>query len=461
MSQGSTSRRDMLSLVTLLGSASILGAAGASAAPKATEAALANWSKGDRDAAKQQLLAYLSQAAPQLLRPAEGVLTHPRLSQTFPGKQYSTNLWDWDTLWTTRALFRIAKLNNDADLRAQIGTHAAGSILNFLDVQSDEGRLPMVMDVKKQDPLGALPHDRPKGQNQAKPVFAQIAALVAAETGDVAWLAPYFDKLLRFYASWAKDNQSATGLFVWGNDVAIGNDNDPTTFGRPDYSSANLLLNCLFFEELKAAADLAGRLNRPDDQGRLAVQAKTLGNSIQAYCWDPRDQFYYTADVQVVDRRKELIPSVRPGMDTSWKSLPLRIQTFTGFLPLWCGLATADQAKALVQTNYLKDDRLRAPWGIRSLSNKEAMYSLLFSSNPSNWLGPVWIIANYLAWKGFKAYGFDAEARDLADKTIHLLANDLAVNGSLNEYYDPDTGKALSHKGFLNWNMLASEMIEA
>ncbi len=452
-----TSRRQFFALATLPIFADLAAAATVSAASKASPPP----ADDTLQKARNQLLAYFGPAAPQLLRPAEGALSRPWIACSLPGKQYATNLWDWDTLWTTRGLFRIAKLTNDNDLRKKIGEHAAGSVMNFLDHQSDEGRLPMVMDVKKPDPLGALSKNRPKGQNQAKPVFAQIAALVATETGDIAWLQPHFDKLLRFYASWAAGNQSPIGLYVWGNDVAIGNDNDPTTFGRPDFSSANLLLNCLFYEELKAAADLAGRLGRPDDRQRLAAQVKALGDSIQKYGWDPRDRFYYTADVQVVDRRRELIPSVRPGMDTSWKSLPLRIQTFTGFLPLWCGLATPDQAKALVQANYLTDDRFRADWGVRSLSNQESMYSLDFSSNPSNWLGPVWIIVNYFVWKGLKDNGFRAEADALADKTVRLLSNDLTVNGSLNEYYHPDTGKALSHKGFMDWNLLVVEMIES
>jgi putative isomerase len=317
----------------------------------------------------------------------------------------------------------------------------------------------MMLDVKNADPFGALKPGRPKSQNQAKPVFGQLALLIADELGSVDWLAPSFDKLLRFYASWVAGNQSSIGLLVWGNDVAIGNDNDPTTFGRPFFSSANLLLNCLFYEDLKTAAELARRLNRPADQQRLRAQARTLGEQIQKYCWDPRDQFYYTADVQCVDRRRELIPNVKPGMDMSWHCLPLRIQTFTGFLPLWCGLATPDQAKALVQVNYLADDRFRGNWGVRSLSSKESMYCLNFSSNPSNWLGPVWIIVNYFVWKGLKDFGFTDEAGKLADQTLRLLSTDLARNGSLNEYYHPDTGMALSHKGFMDWNLLVLEMM--
>lgn len=125
---------------------------------------------------------------------------------------------------------------------------------------------------------------------------------------------------------------------MWGDDVAIGNDNDPTTFGRPFFSSANLLLNCLYYQDLRAVAELARRLHRPADQKRLEAKAKQQGMHIQELCWDPRDKFYYTVDVQCVDRRSELIPNVKPGIPMSWHSLPLCIQTFTGFLPLWCGL---------------------------------------------------------------------------------------------------------------------------
>jgi putative isomerase len=207
------------------------------------------------------------------------------------------------------------------------------------------------------------------------------------------------------------------------------------------------------------AAELARRLKRDPDAARLHARAMALAESIRAQCWDPRDSFFYTADVQCVDHRAELIPQIKAGMAMSWKTLPLRIQTFTGFLPMWCGIATKEQARQMVETNYLADDRLRCNYGVRSLSRLETMYSLAFSSNPSNWLGPVWIVANYLVWKGLARYGYRDEARELADKTLTLLANDIERNGSMNEYYHPDTGAALSHKGFMDWNLLVNEMI--
>lgn len=414
---------------------------------------------GAREEATNKLVAYFNSAAPKLLRPAEGILRHPSISPSLPGKAYSTELWDWDTYWTSLGLCRLANLSGNQELHRQVCEHARGSLLNFLDHQSEEGRIPIMIDVTNPDVFGCLAKAAPNIQNQAKPVMGQLALLIADELKEVEWFAPRFDQLLRFYDSWTLGNQSSIGLLVWGDDVAIGDDNDPTTFGRPVFSSANLLLNCLYYQDLRAAAELAHRLNRPREELRLSGQARDLGARIQEYCWDPRDRFYYTVDVQCVDRRAELIPNVPRGMPMSWKCLPLRIQMFTGFLPLWCGLATPQQANELVQAHYLDNQDFRAPWGVRSLSAQETMYSLARSSNPSNWLGPIWIIVNYLVWKGLKAYGFNDAAVDLADKTLRLLTSDLATNGSLNEYYDPDTGKSLSHHGFMDWNLLVLEMV--
>ena len=450
------SRREALAGLAASGAVSLTTAfAQQRNAPAANDAPL---STAERKQDAESLLQYFAANAPKLLRLAGGVLKYPSIAPSLPGKEYSAQLWDWDTLWTSRGLFSVAALTHDDALKQKLCEHVSGSLLNFLDHASADGRIPILMTPTDADPFRVLGSNG-ISKNQAKPVFGQLGLLAADQRGDVAWLAPHFDAMLRFYESWTAHNMSSIGLLVWGDDVAIGDDNDPTTFGRPFFSSANLMLNCLYYEDLRASAQLASRLGRAKDHDRLSAQADTLGLNIQKYCWDPRDSYYYSADVQCVDRRAELIPSVPRGMDMSWKSIPLRIQMFTGFLPLWCGIATPAQAAELVKVNYAADDRLRARWGVRSLSSRESMYTLAFSSNPSNWLGPVWIVVNYFAWKGLERYGFHAEARELADKSIALLAADLKLNGSLNEYYHPDTGAALSHKGFMDWNLLVLEMI--
>lgn len=427
----------------------LLGAAVATL-PIAAHAATAPATDG-----RAKLLDYFHVNAPKLLRDPGGTLKYPSISPSLPHAQYSTELWDWDTLWTTRGLFRTARLARDESLRQAIADHARGCIANFFDHQSDEGRIPMLITLKDPDPLGCLKGARPHKENQAKPIMAQLALMTAQESGDAKWFAPYFDKLLKFYDSWTADNLTPAGLLVWGSDVAIGNDNDPTTFGRPFFSSANLLLNCLYYQDLSAAMALAPMLGV--SAGPFAARRSALGQAIQKHCWDPRDRFFYTADVQCVDRRAELIPNIARGMDMSWQTIPLRIQTFTGFLPLWCGLATKAQAADLL-THYRNPKTFYAKGGVRSLSASETMYELKASSNPSDWLGPVWIIVNYLVWKGLSDYGFSNDAKALAARTVDMLARDLGTSGSLNEYYHPDTAQPMSHKGFMDWNLLALEM---
>ena len=454
---GDMTRRDLIRSLSIAGTA--LGIPSGLAQQTSGLPSTRTETLPQRRSAAKPLLDYFQQTAPKLLRPAQGPLKHPSIAPSLPGKEYSAELWDWDTLWTARGLFRFATLTENRAFHAQVAEHARGSLLDFFEHQTPEGRLPLMINAAHPDE-GQLPYKSPNYQNQAKPVMAQLALLIADETGSTEGLAAIFEPLMRFYDSWILGNMTGTGLFVWGDDVSIGNDNDPTTFGRPFFSSANLLLNTFFYQDLRAAQTLGQRLDRPAPELELLAQRlDSLGKAIQKHCWDPRDGFYYTADVRCVDRRSELLPGVPQGMEMSWATIPLRLQVFTGFLPMWCGLATKQQAATLMQRNYYADDRFRANYGVRSLSNLETMYSMAASGNPSNWLGPIWIIANYLVWKGLIAYGFKDDANDLASKTVQVLAAGLARDGSLNEYYHPDTGVPLSHKGFMDWNLLVLEMI--
>lgn len=404
------------------------------------------------------LVQYFHSHARDLLRPAAGVLRHPSISPSLPRAVYSSDLWDWDTLWTARGLFELARRTDDALLREQVAVHAQGSLTIFFDQQSTDGRIPMLITEKEADPLGCLRGPRPHEKNQAKPVMAQLALLIVEQTGAAEWMRVLMPKLQAFHASWTADNMTRTGLLVWGDDVAIGNDNDPTTFGRPYFSSANLLLNCFYHQDLQAAAELSRRLGMTSLHTAYVHRAEALSAAIHRHCWDARDEFFYTADVQCKDRRAELLPNLKPGMSMSWDSLQLRIRTFTGFLPMWCNITTPQQNAALAR--HLRDKTgLGANYGVRTLSAAEPMYSLAASSNPSNWLGPVWIIANYLVWSGLRKQGMRAEADAIAKSTFSMLARDLHRSGSLNEYYHPDTGEGLSHKGFMDWNLLVLEMI--
>lgn len=405
------------------------------------------------------LVDYFHSIAHDLFRPVGGVLRHPSLSVSLPGATYSTHLWDWDTYWTGRGLLELAAHRQDAELGRESRRHLRGSLDNFLAYQGADGRVALLITDTCVDPFGCLASVE---RNQAKPIMAQIARLCIGPDDDRAWLAAKIGPLVRFIESWDRHYRSPTGLLVWGNDVTIGVDNDPTTYGRPPFSSAHLLLNCLYHQELIALADLFERLGDDGERDRYRLRADRHAELINRHCWDARDRFYYTVDVQCADQRARFVPGMFPaGMPMSWSCLPMRFQMFTGFLPLWCGFAGPEQARELVHRHYANDASFRAAAGVRSLSALEPMYSLEFSSNPSNWLGPTWTLTNYLVWKGLCRYSYLAEADELAARTIHLLARDVAASGTLHEYYHPDTGQPLSHAGFIDWNLLVVEMIRS
>ena len=127
--------------------------------------------------------------------------------------------------------------------------------------------------------------------------------------------------------------------------------------------------------------------------------------------------------------------------------------------PLWAGIATPQQAEEIVARQYLDTTLFCCPAGVRSLSPLEKMYNTKASGNPSSWQGPVWICVNYLVFRGLLRYGYTAEARLLAWKTIILLGRDFERFGALHEYYLPENGEPVLNRGFQNWNFLVMNMI--
>jgi putative isomerase len=128
-------------------------------------------------------------------------------------------------------------------------------------------------------------------------------------------------------------------------------------------------------------------------------------------------------------------------------------------MAMWAGIATKEQADRMVKEHYLNERTFNAPYGVRTLSKLEKMYSLAKTGNPSCWLGPIWGISNYMTFQGLVNYGYVNEAKNLAQKTITLLGKDIEQNGVMHEYYHPDTGEGINNPGFQNWNYLSINMI--
>lgn len=394
-----------------------------------------------------------------MFKEPKGNLKHPFLT---PGNSsYENQLWDWDSWLTDIALRQILLEQGSEKDKQEAIKYEQGCILNFLDNESG-GRISVVISPNNKDIMNTGTNFIPLLHNMHKPCLAQHAAfLVKLNGGDAEWLRDGFPKMQTFvdcYYNHYRDK--ATGLYFWETDECIGVDNDPCTFFRPDGSSGSILLNCFMYKELLAMVYLSGQLNMPEIGARYQKMADDLLQSIREQCWDPRNGFYYSVDLN-------LRPVVRPttawqfhmGQPRDWDCLIQRIDVWSGFLAMWSGVATPEQAKQMVEKNLMDTNTFDAPYGVRSLSKLEKMYDVRATSNPSNWLGPIWLNANYLVFRGLVKYGYNDQARELAEKTIRLIGMDYEKNGVLHEFYLPESGEPVMNPGFQDWNLLVLNMI--
>ena len=166
--------------------------------------------------------------------------------------------------------------------------------------------------------------------------------------------------------------------------------------------------------EKLALAKLAKGLGYEEKCEIYENDAKALKNAIQENCWDERDGFYYSVDFNLlpVDKTKVL----HEGAPRHWNCLIQRIDVWSGFMAMWAGVATKEQADRMVKEHYLNERTFNAPYGVRTLSKLEKMYSLAKTGNPSCWLGPIWGISNYMTFRGLVNYGYANEAKNLAQK---------------------------------------------
>ena len=341
----------------------------------------------------EALYSFCSSHADTMFREAEGCLNHPYLD---PGGPYSKNLWDWDSFWAATALLGIAEKNKDSKLKEITLKHARGALLNILEHQGKDGSLPIMMTYKCPDVFECVENQK---NNMAKPVIGQFCKLLLKHGGiDSKEISPILEKLVRFFDCYKQRylNQN-TSLYVWANDIAIGVDDDPSSWGRPPFSSASIYLNCLIYSDLEAAADFASEGGHKELADKFRKEAEELKNKINKYCADKRDGLYYTVDVLC---RQNLtanahIPNLNINLKPFWDCIPLKVGCWVSFVPLFCKIANKDFAARMVNEHLVKKERFWTDFGIRTLAADERMYSPeAVRGNPSKWPGPSWISAN-------------------------------------------------------------------
>lgn len=213
------------------------------------------------------------------------------------------------------------------------------------------------------------------------------------------------------------------GLCEWGGDAVLESVRDAKVavwdeVGDPARFEA-LDLNCLLVQEARALAAAAVELDRPADAERFRKEADERAGRINRTFWDPATGFYYNVDKQDHDFTLN-----RPD--------DLKRREIIGFLPLWAGIASPEQARRLVET-LTDPKRFWRKFGVPSLAADDPFYE-----PQGYWNGPVWVEWNLLVQQGLRRYGYEREARELARRVAAVMIDRLKKDHDFWEFYSPD-----------------------
>jgi hypothetical protein len=345
---------------------------------------------------------------------------------------YGTVLYDWDAYFDTIAL-------------AYFGgeKYAANGLRYFLDAQRSDGFIPRrILIEPRPSPCRVF-----EAEEHCKPFLCQIALMIAHITGTME--RADFDKLARYLGHWlAAWDSDQNGLCEWASAPHSGADTQFARVGpwRSRYCEG-VDLNCYLYRELLAAARLADAMQQPAAQ--YHQRAAALRQRIRECLWDEADGFFYDRNAKTGER--------------------IRVQSASGFLPLWAGIATAEQARLLVKRHLTNPNEFWTACPVASLARSEPGYAQFYQPPPgsdpitwlepghANWCGGMWPHWNYFIAHGLQDYGYHAEARHIAER-FHTA---VAADPGLYEWYDAETGRGQGMHPFCAGATILGAMLHA
>ncbi len=177
-------------------------------------------------------------------------------------------------------------------------------------------------------------------------------------------------------------------------------------FGAATHHYAPVCLNSLLYkteEDLALMSDVLGRKKEAADWRKRAAERK---EHIQEYLWDAKRGMYFDYDFE-----KQALSSY---------------DYVTTFFPMWAGIATPEQAQAIMQ-NIAVFER---PGGL-VMSPYET---------GSQWDYPyAWAPDQLVADEGIRSYGFIAEADRISYEFLSTVADSFRRDGTIREKYNAVT----------------------
>ncbi len=351
----------------------------------------------------------------------------------FTGYSYRT-LYDWDQYF--ESLVQVY-MGWPADL-------IKNGVLIFLDHQRKSGHI-----------ARSVPSNEYHDPEHVKPFLAQIARLVCRHYGELDWIAaePYFTRLQKYLDYWLHEmDGNGNGLSEWMSAPHTGMDNQHERAGFwLDRFSEGVDLNCYLVRELRAFADLAAVIGKPDLAADYGARAEALAGRIRGLLWDEQEGFFYDRNA----RAGEHPMSRRAGWASALNAATgerIRVKSVAAFAALWAGVATPEQARRMVYDHLFNAQGFWSAYPAPALARSERWYTTDYCPTDlgCNWRAKTWVPTNYMIYRGLRGYGY----RDLASLVAHQT-HKLVKQAGNREYYDAETGAGCGLDPFWGWSLLA------
>lgn len=167
---------------------------------------------------------------------------------------------------------------------------------------------------------------------------------------------------------------------------------------------------------------MAEELGLSEDARKWNKKYNHTRDLINQYMWDDKDGFYYHVDMR--------------DNDFIFEGRSLKRKEIIGLLTLWARIPDHDRAKALVREMKNENSFWRR-YGVPTLAANDPHYTP-FVDGCCRWNGPIWLLWDYMLLNGLQNYGFNKEAKQLADKMMLAVQTQLKCNHRFWESYSPD-----------------------
>jgi putative isomerase len=107
----------------------------------------------------------------------------------------------------------------------------------------------------------------------------------------------------------------------------------------------------------------------------------------------------------------------------------------TLFYPLIAKVATAEQAKRMIEGHLNNPDEFALAYPLPSVSKNDPLFE-----KQAYWRGAIWGPLNFLVYWGLRKYDFLQERKRLAQKSQAIFDNEWSKKGFISENYSSITG---------------------